>query len=58
MLQVVGIYVQEARIDRNGKVYRQAGVRESYRVGKKVKRGNWANGSRLPVETPEILRAS
>ncbi|CAF0689877.1 hypothetical protein MPNT_10412 [Candidatus Methylacidithermus pantelleriae] len=34
------------------------GVRPSSRVGKKVKRRNWANGSRLPVGAQKLFRAS
>ncbi|CAF0691369.1 MULTISPECIES: IS1634 family transposase [Bacteria] len=52
------MYVREIRTHRNGKVYRQVVVRESYRVGKKVKTRNLANLSRLPVETQEVVRAS
>ncbi|CAF0695770.1 hypothetical protein [Candidatus Methylacidithermus pantelleriae] len=43
---------------RNGKVYRQVGVRPSYRVGEKVETSDWANGSRPSVKTHEVVRTS
>ncbi len=52
------MYVHEPCSYRNGKVYRQVGVRPSDRVAKKGEEKELGQWGRLPVETQKLVRGS